>query len=92
MAHDKVGLDRVAEVLKIYEGVRLPAAQEVLERSRTVGLFYDFCHPDFDKEGKEITDETLKARGEALRQFWSRQWSGTPEQSWNLIAEELDKL
>ena len=92
LAHANVRRENVAEALKVYEAVRLPAAQEVLERSRTVGLFYDFNHPDFDADGVEITHESLKTRADELQRYWSRQWEGTPEGAWELIAAELEKL
>ena len=92
LAHKNTNLDTVKEALKVYEQFRQPVASDILERSRTVGMIYDFNHPDFDGSGQEPSLESLKERSQVLYRHWSKQWESTPEGDWNQASRILDGL
>ncbi|KAJ7473609.1 hypothetical protein B0H11DRAFT_2236442 [Mycena galericulata] len=72
LAHPSASIERIPEILKLYEKLRLTPSQAAAEKSRVNGMMYDFNHPDFlfnDPAGGHPDGPTraeLAALGEAV--------------------------
>lgn len=49
--------DQIEDAFQIYDSIRRPRAQAVVQESREVGLAYYLIHPDFGHDLQQITDE-----------------------------------
>ncbi|KAF8991669.1 hypothetical protein BDQ17DRAFT_1313282 [Cyathus striatus] len=61
---------RAEDILRVYEKVRLPFAQQAAEKSRVNGIMYEFLHANSPKDPK--TPEELTSTGETIGK--SFQW------------------
>ena len=73
LAHPKTSLSDIAQVLKVYETIRLPLSQEAAETSRNNGLVYDFMHPDYPV-GEDAGKEELGKLGKEIGRSFA--WLG----------------
>lgn len=65
LANPNANLDKVEDILRIYQEIRLPLGAQAAERSRINGLIYEFDHPDFPvAENASVAD--LEIMGEAV--------------------------
>ncbi|KAH8829573.1 salicylate hydroxylase, partial [Flagelloscypha sp. PMI_526] len=48
LSHKKTNRSNLAQVLEIYQTIRMPLAQEAYRKSHMNGRYYEFTHPDFD--------------------------------------------
>ena len=96
LAHPSTTLERIPEVLKKYESVRLPAANSVVHRSRLAGLLYEFNGKDlYDGSDlpKEQLDRSYNELTEAILDQWKWQWTtNTMDQEWANIESTLPKV
>jgi salicylate hydroxylase len=59
LAHPSTNLTNIVQVLKIYESIRLPFVQRVVEQSRTNGLLYEFLDPRSEGFSLEALGEEI---------------------------------
>lgn len=91
LAHPAVDLSNVREALQVYEKVRLPVANAVVERSRTTGLIYEFNYPaafgchDEDASLEEMAEHFI----DTVYGQWTWQWEGLPSEDWVKAQETL---
>lgn len=52
--------DQLESAFQVYDSIRRPRAQGVVQESREVGLAYYLVHPDFGHDLQKITDEANK--------------------------------
>ncbi len=77
--------------LRVYESVRLPIGNWVVEHARTVGLAYEFNYvPDTVRAaGVDMgSPEGLNLLSEFIYDSWSYHWRSMPEDDW-LHAEQM---
>ncbi|RDX42130.1 FAD/NAD-P-binding domain-containing protein [Lentinus brumalis] len=95
LASPHVSLAHIPAVLRIYERVRLPFANDVSRRSREVGLMYEFNAPGY-YDGSPTTEEHERAQldtlGEAIGEMWQWQWTESVDSLWALAEKELETL
>lgn len=90
LAHPAVNLRNVHEALQVYQKVRLPIANTVVERSRTTGLLYELNYPsalgclDEDATEGDLVENFI----DAVYGQWTGQWEGLPSEDW-ARAEDL---
>lgn len=87
-----MNLSNVADALKIYDGVRRPFANNVVERSRTAGFIYEFNQPGLGGEEEAYSTSSLKAMGEEVYRQWSWHWLSMPEEDWARAEKELEEV
>ena len=76
IAHPLTTRDTLSTVLKIHESIRLPHANDVMNRSRKSGKLYEIGLPEYAALDKEINDpELLSGLGEAIRDVWKWAWT-----------------
>ncbi len=96
LASPHVSLAHIPAVLRIYERVRLPFANDVSRRSREVGLMYEFNAPGYYDDGSPTTEEHVRAQldtlGEAIEEMWQWQWTESVDSLWALAEKELGTL
>ncbi|KAH8112076.1 FAD/NAD-binding domain-containing protein [Phellopilus nigrolimitatus] len=85
----------IPEVLKIYDTVRRPFANDVVERSLTIGFLYELernhLPPGIDAAKLEAGErEELKKLVEEAYRIWSVHWERTPEEDWVRAREMAD--
>jgi len=78
--------------LEVYQSIRLPFANSIVERSRETGFIYEFNSPGLeweDDDGNE--DDNMQCRGsdkqaekitKAVYDRWAWQWQQTPDVDW----------
>ncbi|KAF5337613.1 hypothetical protein D9758_014926 [Tetrapyrgos nigripes] len=69
----------VGALLKIYDDIRRPFTNRVLQNSRQQGLFYQFNMPGFRELVGNTTPEHLATLGDILTKRWSFAWNETAE-------------
>lgn len=52
--------DQLDAAIKVYDGIRRPRAQSVVQESRDVGMGYYLIHPDFGADLQKITEAANK--------------------------------
>ncbi|KAI0820656.1 hypothetical protein BC628DRAFT_1422680 [Trametes gibbosa] len=91
LADGRTTLGLVPEVLRVYEGVRLPFARAVVSNARKTGLMYEFSWPGmYDgiprRAGeREDSEAELEELGGAIRELWQWQWEGKVEEQWEQV-------
>jgi len=66
-------------LLRIYDDIRRPFANRVLQNSRQQGLFYQFNMPGFRDLVGETSPEHLATLGDILTKRWAFAWNETAE-------------
>ena len=90
LSNPLVNARNISTALEIYEQVRLPLANEVVESSRLAGLVYELSLPavfgviEEDTSEVDLTGRVL----DAIYEQWTCQWDGVPEDDWK-AAEKL---
>ncbi|KAI0787948.1 FAD/NAD-P-binding domain-containing protein [Fomes fomentarius] len=108
LADRRVSVAHMPAVLRIYEDIRLPFANDISRRAREVGLMYEFNAPGFygcataavtdghtDVDGKlEQAQETerLDQLGEAIQKMWEWQWTEGIDMQWAQAERRLAAL
>ncbi|KAH9949205.1 hypothetical protein B0H21DRAFT_730121 [Amylocystis lapponica] len=93
LTHPLATRTRIPDVLRIYESVRLPFANAVVQRSRKTGRLCEFIAPGY-YDGVDLTNERdgLRELGEALYGQWTWQWEEHFDASWESAKEAIEKL
>ncbi|KAL4262743.1 FAD/NAD(P)-binding domain superfamily protein [Pleurotus pulmonarius] len=91
LAHPKATKENLPNILKIYQGIRLPFAQKTAERSRLNGLIYEFNHPDFPVNSKSSKEE-MHTLGEAVGATFGWLAKGGCDEDWKNAEEQLNLL
>ena len=95
LASPRVTLAHIPAVLRIYERVRLPFANDILRRGREVGLMYEFNasgYYDDSSTTQEHEREELDALGDAIRKMWEWQWTESVDTLWTQAERDLEML
>ena len=83
-----------ADVLRIYETVRLPFARAVVQNAAKVGRMYEFNYPGLydgiDTEDVEETKRRLRELEGAIKDLWQWQWKEPVQEQWTEAARLLD--
>lgn len=85
----------MTSALKIYDTIRRPFGNGIVERSRSTGFLYEFNElPDGLNDAKmmEGDQEELQKLGMAMQEKWSIQWSALPDVEWRAAQDMLLKL
>lgn len=76
--------------MKIYEDIRLQAANKVVSISRDVGLMCEFNGEEYDGLDRN-NEEALQRWREVIHDKWSFQWTGIPEDDWVTAQRQLHR-
>lgn len=85
-----------SKVLKVYDSVRRPFANAVVETSRLIGLLYELKSAFFGCEDIDINNARegskveLRKVGEEIQSIWENMWSSLPDKEWS-AAQALSK-
>lgn len=85
-----------SKVLKVYDSVRRPFANAVVETSRLIGLLYELKSAsigagDIDiNKAREGSKVELRKVGEEIQSIWENMWSSLPDKEWS-AAQALSK-
>lgn len=80
----------------MYDAIRRPIANDVVERSLKIGFLYEF-HPDYLPAGTDVEKlragdrNELKKVSDALQDMWRFHWAEMPEQDWEHAREMLEE-
>ena len=91
LADPRVTLDNVGAALRIYDNIRRPIGNGVVEKSRMTGFMYEFNSPGFENSEK-LTEDDLTSLGAQIRNQWCWQWETDPDDDWTLTELALDGL
>lgn len=81
----------IAAALRIYQDTRLSVAQDIVARSRVLGMLYEFNGPAYD--GADRADENaLEQWREEIAKRWEFQWTGSPEDDWARAEKRLEEV
>ena len=95
LASRSVTTSNLSSVLQIYDSIRRPFANHVVERSRSTGLLYEFDGLPDD------VDETLARAGSDIElgkisreiyKRWEIQWTSLPDIEWKEAERKLKGL
>lgn len=82
LAHDSTCLDNVAEVMRLYQDVRRPVANEVVHLSRESGSMYQFNHPAYLQDSFSKDPADLKKLGVSIASQFAWATEGGPVHDW----------
>lgn len=97
LAHPDTKAENMAETLRIYDAIRRPIGNDVVERSLRLGFLYEFVEehlpPGIDaaKVYAGDRDEVQKVATEVL-DIWPFHSDSMPEQDWLRAQEMLETL
>lgn len=95
LAHPKVTAYNVSDALKVYDAVRRPIANDIVERSLKLGFLYEF-HPGYLPAGTDINKlhagdrDELKKVSDEMQDMWHFHWQSLPEEDWEQACKMLD--
>lgn len=97
LSHPLTHRANIPDVLRIYEEIRLPFANDVVRNSRLTGLMYEFTAPGY-YDGNDRTParekEGLQKLGKAIEKNW--EWQGMPgdgpDEDWTRAESRLREL
>ncbi|KAI8984807.1 hypothetical protein BD414DRAFT_515518 [Trametes punicea] len=102
LADSRTNLARVPEVMRIYQAVRLPFAQRVVNDARKAGLMYEFNWPGLydgsrpegisEEEALELEKEQLSVLERAIQDLWKWQWMEHFEDQWEEAERRYEQL
>lgn len=85
----------IPDVLRIYDTVRRPFGNDVVERARLAGFLYEFNNvpPNVNvaKAMKGSREELLKLSAE-IHKKWELMWASLPDKEWDEARALLDTL
>ncbi|THU98831.1 FAD/NAD(P)-binding domain-containing protein [Dendrothele bispora CBS 962.96] len=81
--------EEISSFLKIYDDIRRPFANRVLQNSRQQGLFYQFNMPGFRDLVGDTSPEHLATLGDILTRRWAFAWNETVENDRNKAISML---
>jgi salicylate hydroxylase len=97
LAHPNCTKDTIVEALKIYEGIRLPFANTIAQKTRLVGLLYEFNvegHYDGSYPVHGADSDAIQTVKRAIHEQW--EWKEAservPDDDWFNAEEMLGKL
>lgn len=77
--------------LRVYEQVRLPHANGVMQRSRENGLMYEFNDPRFAALAESEDPAALQAVATQIERNWEWAWTTSVEDDVRHAVEMLEK-
>lgn len=96
MSEGSITAANVSKVLKVYDSVRRPFANAVVETSRLIGLLYQLKSASFGCQDIDINNARegskveLRKVGEEIQSIWENMWSSLPDKEWS-AAQALSK-
>ncbi|KZT67054.1 FAD/NAD(P)-binding domain-containing protein [Daedalea quercina L-15889] len=93
LAHRLMTVERIPEILRIYQSIRLPYGHTIVRRAQETGKHCEFDAPgEFD--GRECPDERerLEALGKKLAGQWSWQWREKFDDQWEVAEWSLEQF
>lgn len=84
----------VNEALNVYDAIRRPFGNDMVERSRAAGLLYEFNElpEDVDESKIDAGDrEELAKLGGVIYGKWEIQWTQLPDEEWEKAKRLLDE-
>ncbi|KAH9920776.1 uncharacterized protein B0H18DRAFT_1086308 [Fomitopsis serialis] len=93
LAHPLTTLDRVHDVLRIYQSVRLSFANTIFERARETGRMCEFNWPG-QYDGNECLDEReqLEQLGKSIYRNWQWQWRESFDEQWDVAEWAIEQF
>ncbi|KII86083.1 hypothetical protein PLICRDRAFT_165768 [Plicaturopsis crispa FD-325 SS-3] len=78
LGHAATTKDTLPRALAVYDAIRRPFAQDIVERSYQNGEWYSFDGDDFDVNApQEAQQRTLEKLGEMMKERWQWAWTTT---------------
>ena len=96
LSYPKVGRKNLPEALTVYDAIRQPIGNDVVERSLKMGFLYEF-HPDYLPKGIEIDElragnrDELQKLVDEMKCIWEFHWSEMPESDWKRAQKLLEE-
>ena len=96
MAHPSINRSNLFYALEVYDTIRRPIGNDVVERSLKMGFLYEL-HPDYLAPNINVARLRPGDRGELKRlvdqmsEIWTFHWKEMPEQDWERAKEILIK-
>jgi salicylate hydroxylase len=90
-----VSVANVTTVLSVYDEIRRPIGNDVVERSLKLGFLYEF-HPEYMPAGTDIEKlhagdpKELSKVVDEVKKTWSFHWEGSPERDWERANDLLE--
>ncbi|TFK48371.1 FAD/NAD(P)-binding domain-containing protein [Heliocybe sulcata] len=88
LADPAVTIDKVTDILRVYEQARLPFANAIVANATATGYLYEFNGPGWDDNDRSNEDEKLHALGKQIEKQWEWQWTKDFREDWQR-AERL---
>jgi salicylate hydroxylase len=85
LSHPSTSLTNIPQVLRFYQEIRLPFANNIVQQARLTGLMYEFNAPGhYDGERGADEQAELKKVGETIEKQWEWQVipNGGPNEDW----------
>ena len=92
MASPITTASNLPSVLKIYDAIRRPYANHIVDRSYTLGRLAEFIGvPDFIDvaRAREGSKEELQLIGQEIRKKWEIHWASVPDDDWKQAERML---
>ena len=91
MSDNRITLENVGAALRIYDSIRRPLGNGVVERSRMTGFMYEFNSPGYE-DSENLTEDDLRHLGDQIYNQWCWQWETLPDDDWAIAEAALDGL
>jgi len=93
LAHPLTTLERVHDVLRIYQSVRLSFANTIFERARETGRMCEFNWPG-EYDGSDCHDEReqLEQLGKSIYRNWQWQWRESFDEQWDVAEWAIEQF
>ncbi|EPS95228.1 hypothetical protein FOMPIDRAFT_1054391 [Fomitopsis schrenkii] len=95
LAHPLTTLDRVADVLRIYQSVRLPFSHRIMKYARETGRMCEFnCPGQYDGYPCDLSTEReqLSRMGQSLHLNWQWQWREPFDEQWDVAEWAIEQF
>lgn len=95
LAHEGTNIENIKTALKVYEDVRLPIANAMVERSWNTGLLYEFIVAPGGGSWCGVEPSSAEGLGMiagAIDDAWSWQSEELPQVDWLRAEEQLRRL
>ena len=101
LTHPLLTRTNASTALSIYDAVRRPIGNDIVERSLRLGFLYEL-HPDYLPAGVDVAKvqagelQELEKLIDEFKKIWRFHWSESPERDWGrasaLLQERLEPI
>lgn len=91
LSDDQVTLTNIEDALTIYDAIRRPFGNGVVEKSRMTGFMYEFNVQGYE-ESNNLSEDDLKDLGKLIDEQWCWQWETLPDKEWEETESRLAEL